>query len=41
MNGTLQRYLGKLVTVLAPVLYGFAHGLSAGTHRQLDRGLDP
>lgn len=24
MNGTLQRYLGKLVTVLAPVLYGFA-----------------
>ena len=21
MNGTLQRYLGKLVTVLAPVLY--------------------
>ena len=24
MNGTLQRYLSKLVTVLAPVLYGFA-----------------
>lgn len=24
MNGNLQRYLSKLVTVLAPVLYGFA-----------------
>ena len=27
MNGTLQRYLSKLVTVLAPVLYGFAMAL--------------